>query len=236
MGVNCRRRSLVPGGVPSSGSIVMSALPKVDDPIVLRNAAGGAHLSRVEGAESDVLSVVRPTSATKNPDRVELGDELELSWISPRGVGVVDVRVAEEFFKSTGPLWHLEVLAEPSFLQRREHVRVAIAAPMTLEARSVRSGTITADLIDVGEAALRCAVHDRSLELALTEGVPVVTHFALGEVDFDIAGAVLMRRPAATPEEVPEIVVSFEQSADEQDTLRHHVFAQQLLARRPARA
>jgi hypothetical protein len=214
----------------------MSALPKVDDPIVLRDAAGRAHLSRVEDADADILTVVRPTSATKDPDRVELGDELELSWISPRGVGVVDVYVAEEFFKSTGPLWQIEVLSDPSFLQRREHVRVAVEAPMTLQAKGVRAELIAADLIDVGESALRCAVQDRALDPVLVEGVAVTTHFALGEVDFEIAGTVLMCRPAATPEDVPEIVVSFEHSADSQDTLRHHVFAQQLLARRPARA
>jgi len=211
----------------------MNALPKADDPIVLHDAAGRAHLSRVEDADSDVLTVVRPTSATKDPDRVVPGDELELSWISPRGVGVVDECVVNEMFRSSGPLWEIEILTDPSFLQRREHVRVAVEAEMTLQTKSV-AAVITADLIDVGESALRCALQDRSLDLVLVEGVEVMTHFALGEADFDIPGVVLMRRPAATPEDVPEIVVSFEQSEEGQDILRHHVFAQQLLARRPA--
>lgn len=211
----------------------MNALPKADDPIVLRDAAERAHLSRVEDADSDVLIVVRPASASKDPDRVEVGDELELSWISPRGVGVVDVCVAKEFFTSSGPLWQLEILTDPSFLQRREHVRVAVEAEMTLQTKS-SAAVLTADLLDVGESALRCALQDRSLDLVLVEGVEVMTHFALGEVDFDIPGVVLMRRPPATPEDVPEIVVSFEQSEEGQDVLRHHVFAQQLLARRPA--
>jgi hypothetical protein len=213
----------------------MSTLPGLTDQVVLHDCTGRGFASRVENAEGGLLTVAQPM----DPESFEIGSELELSWMSARGVGSVPVAVLAAYADGPVAMWDVELLADPSFVQRREHVRIHHRAPMRIEVpgRPGGAGAIVGELIDVGEAALRCLVHDPQDDAQLVDGLQLETRFPLGETQFERSGWIHHRRecPDLGAEEPAAIIVMFDQSADEADALRREIFAQQLLQRRAAR-
>jgi hypothetical protein len=208
---------------------VVSAIPGINHPVELCDHRGCTRVSRVEGVESGALILAKPLDA----EVFDPSADMRLTWVDPRGLASLDVRLLAEYEEPPITVWEVEVFGEARFVQRREHVRAAVYKPMAVQLIGglTNNEQTGAELIDIGEASLRCWVHDPNLAQHFVEGARLNTWFELAEAEFHRVGWIGIRRPE-TPTEPSTIVVMFEQSAEQADELRKQVFAHQLLRRR----
>ena len=211
----------------------MDVWPDINDPVILRDAAGREYRSRVEDLGPDRLVVARPHDLPA--DEVFGPDTgVEVTWPTGRGIGVLPTRIVEAHAEGALRLWSLAVTGEARVEQRRRFVRVPARGPVTLrleedDADGEKSAaTVTADLLEVSEAALRCAVDAAVAERIGAGGVAVTASFRFGDGHFAIPGHVDARRPSARPTDVVELVVRFDEPVVDADALRKEAFGQQV--------
>jgi hypothetical protein len=213
----------------------MDVWPAINDPVILRDAAGREYRSRVEDLGPDRLVVARPHDLPA--DEVFGPDTgVEVTWPTGRGIGVLPTRIVEAHSEGSLRLWSLAVTGEARVEQRRRFVRVPARGPVTLRLEGAEdqadgeegAATVIADLLEVSEAALRCAVDAAVAERIGAGGVAVTASFRFGDGHFAIPGHVDARRPSARPTEVVELVVRFDEPVADADALRKEAFGQQV--------
>ena len=207
----------------------MDLRPDINDPVILRDRAGREYRSRVEDLGPDHVVVARPhdlpVEEVFGPDT-----EVEITWATGRGIGVLPTRIVEERREGALRLWSLAITGAARAEQRRRFVRVSAGGPVTLRLDDDPEGaqTVTAGLVEVSEAALRCAVGVADGERLDPGGVAVTASFRFGDGHFTIPARVESRRPSAHPADVVELVVRFDEPVAEADALRKEVFGQQI--------
>jgi hypothetical protein len=240
----------------------MVELPDVGDPVAIRDEQGRTYRSRVEDIDGDIITVAQPVDLPVLEPFVE-GDELLLTWTRAEGVAVLAAHLAATRTERTIRLWDLLPTGQSWTEQRREHVRVPaggtmsvqvvagdstgadaatgdaadadVAAEADVAAGAPRPFTLfRAQLVDVSESALRCALAPGQDDEGLTEGVAVSTRFSVGGSEFELPGVIYRRHEQDRPEPT-RLVVRFEHSERDADALRKEVFAVQLEMRRSRR-
>ena len=211
----------------------MTSLPQLNDPVLLRDHEGRTFRSRVEGVESGGLTAARP------PDRPVAHDDVPdapmlVTWGCSRGIAVVPTRLLGTHTERGLALWSMAITGSGWVEQRRSYVRVPASGRLTLQPRVLEaaSTTVTGHLVDLSEAALRCAVGADVADL-LSHGAEVSAGFRFGEGAFAIPSRIAMRGPSARPDELTELLVVFEGEDRHADALRKEIFAQQRRALRP---
>jgi len=192
---------------------------------VLRDGAGRSYRSRVEDLGPGTLTVARPLElpAAHGPNA-----EVLVTWSCSRGIAVLPTRLVGAYDEGQVALLSLAITAEAWVEQRRRFVRVPASGPLTLRMRDEPTAeTVTAHLLDISEAALRCAVNPAAAEL-LVDDVGLTATFRFGECEFTIPARVGFCRPTDRPAERAELVVLFDEPVKEADALRKEVYAQQL--------
>jgi len=225
----------------------MVDLPDVGDPVAIRDEQGRTYRSRVEDIDADIITVAQPVDLPVLEPFVE-GDELLLTWTRAEGVAVLAAHLAATRTERTIRLWDLLPTGQSWTEQRREHVRVPAGGMVTVQViTDDTSGTsdqdgetiappqpLKAQLVDISEAALRCALTPGQDDEGLAEGVPVSTRFSVRGSEFEIPGVIYRRQEGERPEPT-RLIVRFEHSERVADALRKEVFAVQLEMRRSRR-
>jgi c-di-GMP-binding flagellar brake protein YcgR len=210
----------------------MTSLPQLNDPVLLRDHAGRTYRSRVEGVEPGVLTVARPLDLpVEHDDAREAG--MQVTWRCGRGIAVVPTRLLGTHVERGLALWSMAITGAGWVEQRRSFVRVPASGLLTLRPRDAQAAatTVTGRLVDLSEAALRCAVDAEASEL-LSHGTEVSAGFRFGTATFTIPASIGPRRPSARSDELAELLVVFEDAVRHADALRKEIFAQQRRALR----
>ena len=206
-------------------------LPQVHDPVILRDPADRQYASRVENLGEGLVVVAQPTGLSEDQG---FGQGTEVSVVWAEGVDVVAVLPTRILMAHTqGPLklWSLAVIGSASLEQRRRAERVAANGAVTLRApKGVATAPVPGKLVDISERALRCTVRAGSADGFLGSHNQVITEFGLGTTGFAIPGRVEFARATKQPTQWEDLVVLFDQPVAKADTLRKHLFTQELEA------
>jgi hypothetical protein len=210
----------------------MTSLPQLNDPVLLRDHDGRTFRSRVEGVESGVVTVARPLDLpVEHDDAREAG--MLVTWRCGRGIAVLPTRLVGTHVERGLALWSMAITGAGWVEQRRSYVRVPASGPLTLRPRDAQAAatTVTGRLVDLSEAALRCAVDVQASEV-LSHGAEVSAGFRFGAGDFTIPASIGPCRPSARSDELAELLVVFDDAVRHADALRKEIFAQQRRALR----
>jgi hypothetical protein len=201
--------------------------PEIDDPVVLRDAAGQEHASRVENLGEGLVVVEQPhdLSADQDPGH---GAEITVSWADENGdVTTLPTKILIAHGDDTVRLWSLVVTGPAQLAQRRQFERVAVEGPVTLRPPDGdEDDAVPGNLVDVSEAALRCGVETGTADRFLGAHNAVVAEFRLGHTDFALPGCVESVRPTKHPTEVEDLVVLFDVPVADAAKLHKHLHAQ----------
>lgn len=217
----------------------MSHVPRLGDPVALRDPAGVLYASRIEGVDDDGISVARPADL-RAALSYDIGLELELVWTEASGVHVLPTQLAAASVDNHVRLWHLTVTGEGWSEQRRDYVRVPLSGRIVITAApgaGASGGTaeppepIEASFLDLSEVAAQCGVGAARDDPRIAIGRAVTCQFAIEGDDFQIDGTIIIVRPGATARE-SHVVVRFAPSRAASDALRKHVFRIQVARRR----
>jgi c-di-GMP-binding flagellar brake protein YcgR len=108
-----------------------SKAPELNQRVVLRSPEFEGDLtSRVEDVTPTRLLVAIPSDGTNTHD-LPVGTQLEIQWISRRGLGRVSGTVAGRQIASV-PCLEIDLREDPQVLQRRDAVRVEVNLPVTV--------------------------------------------------------------------------------------------------------
>lgn len=207
-------------------------IPDVNQPVLLRGD-DEEYASRVEGADAGALTLARPFGLPLETG-LEDGREFDVEWTTASGVHALPVRVTERAVDGKIRIWHAQPTGPARLANRRAHVRVSVALPVTVE---VDGQEIDASLADVSEAAVRCVVRD-PLPAPQTDArgnkvePQVRVMFGLSGQDFVLRGTILRSSPAAAGTELIVVLPDDERTAT---SVRRAVFAEQIRVRQLTR-
>ena len=103
----------------------------------------------------------------------QAGEEVELSWVHPRGICSVSTTVVGyELFDI--PCWRVRTVGEVQLVQRRMYVRIAAVLPVTVVTQHGRAETTTRD---ISEGGIGCGLPE---ELGVAIGDPVTLTMDIG--------------------------------------------------------
>jgi hypothetical protein len=208
----------------------MIGAPRINEPIVVRDPDGRSYRSRVQGIEPDEFTIAQPLDLpAEHP--CEVGSEMLVTWVSPRGVAVVPAQLVHTYAQGLVRLWVVAITGSGWHEQRRDYVRVPVGGVVALQAGKA-DGPIPVtqgQIADVSEAALRCSVETAEADALLTHEGDVTAGFSIADHRFDLPGRIHTRRPDPRSGLRTELVVLFAQPVPDADTLRRLVFAQQLV-------
>lgn len=213
----------------------VSPLPGIHRLVTIADLDGREFRSRVEDGDGRVLVLARPLTLPLEHD-FELGRELLVSWPDPGGVTVATARLVDKRARGSLGLWVTELIGDPVRHQRRQFVRVPAIGPIELMVAGGEPGApfahVAGYLLDISEAALRCALRTTDAESVLGAEA-LLGSFELDGTRFTLAATVL--RAASAREDEHEFVLEFQIDERSADELRRRVFAEQLRAHRGAR-
>jgi hypothetical protein len=211
---------------------VVAQLPEINDPVVLR-IDDRTFSSRVEDLGSGVLMLARPLDLPAEHGCVP-GVPMQVTWLCPGGTAVLPTRLLDTHTDGALTLWSVAITGDSWVEQRRRFVRVPASGPLTLRLLGDKSPveTVAAHLLDVSEAAVRCAVEAEVTDDILVREVKVVAEFRLDDREFAIPARIGFRRPTAHLAERAELVVMFDEPVKDADALRKQIFALQVRVRR----
>ncbi|MCA1984784.1 MAG: PilZ domain-containing protein [Nocardioides sp.] len=207
-------------------------IPDVNQPVLLRGHEG-EYASRVEGLDDSALTLARPFGLPLDTTLDE-GRPFDVEWTSAAGMHALPVRVTERSVDGKVRIWHAVPTGPARLLNRRAHVRVAVAIPVTIE---LEDEQVTASLLDVSEAAVRCLVREplppQSPDSLVGDGGrPVRVRFTLAGQEFALKGSILRSTPSQGGSELIVILPEDERTAT---AVRRAVFAEQIRARQLSR-
>ena len=202
--------------------------PSINDPVVLRDAAGAAHASQVRNLGTGLVVVARPNDLPEDDETFGVGTELSVEWADADAtVMVLQTKILAVHGDET-ELWSLVVSGPATIGQRRKFERVAATGPVELQpAEDHEIDAVAGSLIDVSEAAVHCSVETGSADGFLGDRNQVVASFRFGTADFAIPGRVEFARGTKRPMEIEELVVVFDQPVADVAALREQLAADQ---------
>jgi hypothetical protein len=195
----------------------------VNQPVLLRGDSG-EFASRVENITDEALTLARPFGLPLDTD-LDDGRPFEVQWTSNAGLYTLRVRVTERAIDGKIRIWYAVPIGRVRMTNRRAHVRVAVAVPMTIE---IDEEAIPAALLDVSEAALRCQITDRLPQREDPEDRSLRVTFTVGGEEFTLAGTLYRKTPGRGS---TELVITLPQDERTASSVRRAVFAEQIRAR-----
>lgn len=218
-------------------------LPQPGDAVVLQDEDGGEHRSAVHAA-AELLTVRRPAALAPGTPLL-IGAEVLVSWSSgENAVSKLRARIARIRYDGDLLLWDLAPLGEPWQEQRRRWARAELTGPVTVtevvaEVRALPPGVEHGELLDVSEVALRCVI-PADATWAFRRNAEVLLSFTMPDApaptepgSFELAGRVLTSRIRNGSPSRREMVVQFEASPEQVESLRRYVARRLPAAERP---
>jgi c-di-GMP-binding flagellar brake protein YcgR len=204
--------------------------------VTLTDQLGRQFRSRIEDVGDDTLVLARPPDLPVE-HAFGIGAPVLLSWPDRAGVVTVDTELVESQLPGRLGCWLVRVLGAYQIQQRRQFVRVPVAGLVRLSFAGAdrAGGPLTARLMHVSEAALRCALPlDDAAGISLQD--PAVVTFTMAASTFQFDASVLKLEPAARDKAAIELVLAFRIDESQAAALRRLVFAEQLRLRDEATA
>ena len=204
-------------------------LPPPGEGVVLQDEDGGEHRSAVHAA-AELLTVRRPAALAPGTPLL-IGAEVLVSWSSgENAVSKLRSRIDRIRYDGDLLLWDLAPIGEPWQEQRRRWARVELTGPVTVtevvaELRALPPGVEHGELLDVSEVALRCVIAADAI-WASRRNAEVLLSFTLPASEpgsFELTGRVLTSRIRNDSPSRREVVVQFEASAEQVESLRRYV-------------
>ena len=215
----------------------VSTTPQVHCLVTLTDQLGRQYRSRIEDFDDGLLVLARPLDLPVEHE-FGLGALVLVSWPDPTGIVEVDTELIDSQLPGRLGCWLVRELGPYRIQQRREFVRVPVpglARVSMLEAESGTSGTpLTARLVTLSEAALRCALPTDQVA-GINLGDQASVEFAMSGTEFELTASVLKLEPSRREGGVLELVLLFEADESTSAELRRLVFAEQLRLRNEAR-
>jgi hypothetical protein len=217
----------------------VTTTPQVHCLVTLTDLQGRQFRSRIEDVGDGTLVLARPLDLPVEHD-FGIGAPVLLSWPDRTGIVTANTELVESQLPGRLGLWLVRVLEPYRIQQRRQFVRVPVHGQALVNFPDAESGTLggaplTARLMHVSEAALRCALpQDDADGISLQD--QAVVEFSFGASRFHLDAHVLKLEPAAREKAVVELVLAFQIDENEAATLRRLVFAEQLRLRDEATA
>src|SRR6185312_656885 len=202
-------------------------MPPVHRLVTITDSDGREYCSRVEDVDDGLLVFARPLTLPVEHE-FAVGQPLLASWPDPDGLTLATVTLIETRAREHLGLWVTEV-EDLRRQQRRQFVRVPAAGP--LELTWTEGGSVAGQLLDVSEAALRCALRIADAEAA-TNVAGLLAGFTLAETRFSVPATLLRTEPSRKDDQLAECVLTFDIDEREAAELRRRVFAEQLRLRR----
>lgn len=211
----------------------VSLMPEVHRLVTIADADGHEFCSRVEDVDDRILVLARPLTLPLE-HQFDIGRPLFVSWPDPEGLTIASSTLVGTRVRGHLGLWVTEV-AELQRQQRRQFVRVPAWGSIELVATGDEPGApfphVAGHLVDVSEAALRCALQAPDAE-AVAGAPTLIASFTVDGERFTVPAAVLRAEPARRGEEVTDCVLTLHLADREAGELRRRIFREQLRIRR----
>jgi hypothetical protein len=196
--------------------------PEPATPVSVRDQQGGEYRAEVLEAHPGHL-VLAAMDEIDTVDAPESGTRLLVTWSDDAGLLCLPVLLVDS--KPPDPTtWLVDIVGQPWREQRRQHLRAAIGGAVGLRfaAATAHRTVVSAQLIDVSEVGLRCAVEEGH-SARYPQSTPVVAQLTLGEATMEVQGQVLLSKPAAGLDGRVEIVVLFDRPVQHAEQIRHFI-------------
>lgn len=209
-------------------------MPEQGAEVQLRDQHGGAHRSEVVDRDQQLPGTLLLSPPEDLPADCPFapGTRLLVSWPEDSAYWVLPVLLVELRPVGEQQLLVAEVDDDAWREERRQYARSNLDASVELDLEVVDEhdergpSGVTAELIDLSEVALRGVVAPEHRDWFQPD-VPVTVRLSLCGDRFDIAGTVLLAKPAARADHGLEVVVMFDRPVPRVDELRQHVAKQQ---------
>jgi RNase P/RNase MRP subunit p29 len=205
-------------------------MPAVGVATELRDQQGNAHRSEVLQCHRDQPGtlVLSPPADLPAEQAFKAGTRLLVSWPEDGSFWVLPVLLVELRPDGDSRLLVAEVDDDAWREERREFVRSALDATVLIdfEVEDVDGVAgprgVGAELIDLSEVALRCVIKLEHREW-IQPHIPVTVRIRLAGDQFEIAGEILLAKPAARLDLGLEVVILFERPVARVGDLRAHL-------------
>jgi len=212
----------------------MTRMPEQGAVVQLRDQHGSAHRSEVVDRDQQLPGTLLLSPPEDLPADCPFspGTRLLVSWPDDHSYWVLPVLLVELRPAGEQQLLVAEVDDDAWREERRQYARSMLDASVEIDLEVVDeneqhgpSGVVT-ELIDLSEVALRGVV-SRDHRDWFQPHVPVAVRLVMSGDRFDIAGTVLLSKPAARLDHGLEVVVMFDRPVPRVDELRQHIAKQQ---------
>lgn len=209
-------------------------MPEQGAVVQLRDQHGSAHRSEVVDRDQQLPGTLLLSPPEDLPADCPFspGTRLLVSWPDDHSYWVLPVLLVELRPAGEQQLLVAEVDDDAWREERRQYARSMLDASVEIDLEVVDeneqhgpSGVVT-ELIDLSEVALRGVV-SRDHRDWFQPHVPVAVRLVMSGDRFDIAGTVLLSKPAARLDHGLEVVVMFDRPVPRVDELRQHIAKQQ---------
>lgn len=210
----------------------MPRLPVIHRLVTVCDVDGRRFASRIEDLADGVMVLARPLTLPLEHE-FEVGRLLFISWPDPDGLTEATGKLIGARKRGSVGLWVVQQVGPLSRTQRRRYVRVPALGTIEIVATGEPGAPfphLAGHLIDVSEAAIRCALRaDDARQLA--PSMELTVGFDLGDKRFTLAATVLRAEPTRDEDEI-ELVLIFDIDDNDASELRRLIFAEQLRQRR----
>jgi len=211
-------------------------MPEVHRLVTIADEDDHEFCSRIEDVADGVLVLARPLTLPLE-HQFDIGRPLLASWPDPEGLTVAVTKLIGTRARGPVGLWVTEI-EELYRQQRRQFVRVPALGPIELVAAGGEPGApfphVAGHLVDVSEAALRCALQATDAE-AVAGAAHLLASFVLDGDRFTLPATIVRAEPSRRDEQVLECVLAFQIDDRDAAELRRQVFSEQLRIRRATR-
>ncbi len=212
-------------------------MPEVHRLVTIADSEGREYCSRIEDVGEALLVLARPLTLPVGHE-FEIGRQLFVSWPDPDGLTLATVTLVHTRIREHLGLWVTRV-EDLHRQQRRQFVRAPALGPIELAATGGEPGApfahVAGQLLDLSEAALRCALADADAE-AVADAPALLASFTLAGNRFTIPATVLRVEATRRDDTVRQCVLTFDIDEREAAELRRRVFQEQLRARQGSAA
>jgi c-di-GMP-binding flagellar brake protein YcgR len=205
-------------------------MPPVHRLVTITDSDGREYRSRVEDVGDGTLVFARPLTLPVEHE-FAVGQPLLASWPDPDGLVLATVTLIQTRAREHLGLW-VTAVEDLRRQQRRQYVRVPALGPIELRpTEPVVADGVAGQLLDVSEAALRCALRAADAQAAASAPA-LLASFTLADTRFAVPATMLRAEPSRKDDQLAECVLTFDIDEREAAELRRRVFAEQLRLRR----
>ena len=209
-------------------------MPEQGAIVQLRDQHGSAHRSEVveRSQQAPGTLLLAPPEDLPTDCPFSLGTRLLVSWPDDHSYWVLPVVLVELKPSGHQQLLVAEVDDDAWREERRQYARSTLDATVEIDTEVVDENDlpgpvgVAAELIDLSEVALRGVVPPEHRDWFAPQ-VPVTVRLMLSGDRFQIAGSVLLAKPAARLDHGLEVVVLFDRPVPRVDDLRRHIAQRQ---------